>query len=54
MWTLIAIVLALGCFELAVVLWGVDSRESSQNPEWTHLEHTGSSLFPGPDDRGMK
>jgi hypothetical protein len=54
MWILIAIALALGGLALAVALWGVDSRESSQIPEWARPEHAGSSLFPDSDERGMK
>lgn len=38
MWILIVMILAVVSLDLAATLWGTDSRESSQNPEWTYPE----------------
>ena len=46
MWILIVIILALVGFDLAAMLWGVDSRESSQNLEWGRPQSAGPLLFP--------
>lgn len=47
MWVLFSLILALVGFDLAAMFWGVDSRESSQDPVWGRPQRVGPSLFPG-------
>ena len=36
---LVVLIIALALFELVSVVWGADSRDGPNSPEWEHRRH---------------